>query len=216
MALPPLAAGAQQPLGIPRIGVLMGGVPRGEAAKLGVFRQALQQLGWVEGQTVLIEPRYAEGQSDRLPLLAREMVARAPTVIVCVGSQETRAVQSATRTIPIVFMQAANPVAMGLVKTLARPGGNTTGFTQMSAELDSKRLALLHEIAPSLSRAAFLVDPRAPNIAPRVAHAQAVAKTLGIALRRLDAATPAELIAALATIDARSGEALLVPSDPLL
>jgi putative ABC transport system substrate-binding protein len=194
----------------------MGAVPRGEAAKLGVFRKALQQLGWVDGQTVLIEPRYAEGQPDRLQLLAREMVARAPRVIVCVGAQETRAVQSATRTIPIVFMQAANPVATGLVKTLARPGGNTTGFTQMSAELDSKRLALLHEIAPSLSRAVFLADPRAQNIAQRVAHAQAVAKTLGIALRRLDAATLAELIAALTTIDARSGEALLVPNDPLL
>ena len=150
-------------------------------------------------------------------MLARELVALAPAVIVCVGRQEVVALQAATQTIPIVFIQVHNPVEMGLVASLARPGGNTTGFTQMSAELDSKRLGLLHEIAPAVSRAAFLVDPSlTPGLAKRFADAAAAAGTLGIALRRLDAATPVELTAALATLDASSGEALLVQNDPML
>jgi putative ABC transport system substrate-binding protein len=211
-----LAARAQQKV-MPVIGVLMGSTPRSEAAKLGVFRAALKQLGYVEGQTIVIELRYGEGQPDRIGMLARELVALAPAMIVCVGRQETVALQAATRTIPIVFIQASNPVEMGLVATLARPDGNTTGFTQMSAELDSKRLGLLHEIAPAVSRAVFLVNPSlTPDLAKRFANAEAAARTLGIALRRLDAATPAELTAALATIEASSGEALLVQNDPML
>ncbi len=213
----PIRARAQQPPGIPRIGVLMGATPSNEAPKLGVFREALKRLGYIDGQTILIEVRYGESQPDRLGMLARELVALTPAVIVCVGRQETVALQAATHTIPIVFIQVHDPVEMGLVTTLARPGGNTTGFTQMSAELDSKRLELLHEIAPSVSRAAFLVDPAlTPDLAKRFASAEAAAKTLGIALRRLDAVTPAELIAALATIDASAGEALLVQNDPML
>jgi putative tryptophan/tyrosine transport system substrate-binding protein len=210
----PLAARAQQP-GIPRIGVLMGANPSGEAAKLGVFRDALKQLGYLEGQTILIEPSYAEGHPDRLPLLAHDMVARAPAAIVCVGGQEAVALQAVTRTIPIVFMQSGNPVELGLVATLARPGGNITGFSQMSTELNPKRLELLHEIAPAVSRVVYLVDPILDKTgAERFAIAEAAAKTLGIALRRLDASTPGELAAALATIDASDG-ALLVPNDPL-
>ena len=213
----PLAAQAQQPPRIPRIGVLMGATPASEAPKLAVFREALKGLGYIEGQTIAIEARYAEGQPNRLPILAREMVARSPAVIVCVGRQETVALQAVTQTIPIVFIQVHNPVEMGLVATLGRPGGNTTGFTQMSAELDSKRLGLLHEIAPAVSRAAFLIDPSlTPGLAKRFADAEAAARTLGIALRRIDAATPAELTAALATVDAASGEALLVQNDPML
>jgi putative ABC transport system substrate-binding protein len=212
----PLAARAQQKA-MPVIGVLMGVTPASEAPKLGVFREALKGLGHIEGQTIAIEPRYAESHPNRLPMLAREMVARAPAVIVCVGRQETVALQAVTQTIPIVFIQVHNPVEMGLVATLARPGGNTTGFTQMSAELDSKRLGLLHEIAPAVSRAAFLIDPiLTPGLAKRFADAEAAARTLGIALRRIDAATPAELTAALATVDAASGEALLVQNDPML
>src|SRR6266550_5711916 len=143
------------------------------------------------------------GQPDQFSRLARELVALAPAVIACVGRQETAALQAATRTIPIVFMQVHDPVEMGFVASLARPGGNTTGFTQMGAELDSKRLGLLHEIAPSLSRATFLVNPNlTPGLPERVAHAEAAAKSLGIALRRLDATTPAELTAAFTAIEA--------------
>ena len=173
----PLAAAAQQPTAIPRIGVLMGANPTVEAARLGAFRGALERLGYSDGQTILIELRYAEGHIDRFDGLARELVALAPAVIACVGTPETRALQAATRSIPIVFMQAQDPVELGFVASLARPGGNTTGFSMMSAELDAKRLELLHEIAPSLSRAAFLINPGTspPGLAKRLADAEAAA-----------------------------------------
>jgi putative ABC transport system substrate-binding protein len=213
----PIAAVAQQPAGIPRIGILMGANPSDEAAKLEAFRGALEKLGYIAGQTIQIELRYAMGQSDRFGSLARELVALAPAVIACVGRQETAALQAVTRTIPIVFMQVSNPVEMGFVASLARPGGNTTGFTQMSAELDSKRLGLLHEIAPSLSRAAFLVNPNlTPGLQERFAGAEAAAKSLGIALRRVAVTTPTELTAAFAEIEESSSEALLIQNDPML
>jgi putative tryptophan/tyrosine transport system substrate-binding protein len=213
----PIAAVAEQPAGVPRIGVLMGSSPSFDAAGLATFRDALERLGYIDGQTILIEPRDAMGQPDRFGSMARELVALAPSVIACVGRQETTALQAATRTIPIVFMQVNDPVEQGFVASLARPGGNTTGFTQMSAELDPKRLQLLHEIAPSLSRAAFLINPTlTPGLPERIAHAEAAAKSLGIALRPVDAATPAELTAALAAIQASSSEALLVQNDPML
>jgi putative ABC transport system substrate-binding protein len=195
----------------------MGSSPSIEATKLEAFRGALEKLGYVNGQTIVVEPRYAMGQPDRFALLARELVALAPAVIACVGRQETAALQAATRTIPIVFLQVNDPVEQGFVASLARPGGNTTGFTQMSAELDPKRLQLLHEIAPSASRAVFLVNPNlTPGLEERFDHAEAAATTLGIALQRVAATTPAELTAALAAIQASSSEALLVQNDPML
>jgi putative tryptophan/tyrosine transport system substrate-binding protein len=176
-----------------------------------------RKLGYVDGQTIPIELRYAMGEPDRFGSLARELVAMAPAVIACVGRRETAALQAATRTIPIVFMQVNDPVEQGFVASLARPGGNTTGFTQMSAELDAKRLELLHQIAPSLSRATFLVNPNlTPGLEERFAGAEAAGKSLGIALRRVDAATPADLTAALASIQASASEALLIQNDPML
>jgi putative ABC transport system substrate-binding protein len=213
----PITAVAQQPTGIPRIGVLMGASPSIEAAKLEAFRGALEKLGYIDGQTILIELRYAMGEPDRFTSLARELVTLAPAVIASVGRQETAALQAATRTIPIVFMQVNDPVEQGFVVSLARPGGNTTGFTQMSAELDPKRLQLLHDIAPSLSRAVFLINPTlTPGLPERFAHAEAAANSLGIALRRMDAAAPADLTAAFMAIEASSSEALLVQNDPML
>jgi putative ABC transport system substrate-binding protein len=213
----PITAGAQQPAGIPRIGVLMGADPSDEAKKLDAFRGALEKLGYIDGQTIVIEVRYAMGRPDRFSSLAHELIALAPSVIVCVGRRETAALQAATRSIPIVFLQVNDPVEQGFVASLARPGGNTTGFTQMSAELDPKRLQLLHEIAPSVSRATFLVNPHlTPALHGRFAQAEAAAKSLGIVLRRADAATPADLTAALAAIEAFPTEALLVQSDPML
>jgi ABC-type uncharacterized transport system substrate-binding protein len=213
----PIAAATQQPAGVPRVGLLMGADPSSEAAVFGAFRGALEKLGYIDGQTILIELRYAMGQPDRFGSLAHELVALAPSVIACVGRRETTALQAATRTIPVVFMQVNDPVEQGFVTTLAQPGGNTTGFTQMSAELDPKRLQLLHEIAPSLSRVVFLINPNlTPGLLERVAHAEAAAKRLGIALQRVDAATPAELTAALAAIQASSSEALLIQNDPML
>jgi ABC-type uncharacterized transport system substrate-binding protein len=213
----PIGAVAQQPAGASLIGVLMGSSPSNEATKLDAFREALEKLGYIDGQTILIEVRYAMSQPDQFGSLARELVALAPSVIACVGRRETAALQAATRTIPIVFMQVNDPVEQGFVATLARPGGNTTGFTQMSAELDPKRLELLHEILPSLSRAAFLVNPNlTPALPERFAAAEAAARSLGIALRRVDAATPADLPAAFVAIEEASSQALLVQNDPML
>jgi putative tryptophan/tyrosine transport system substrate-binding protein len=194
----------------------MGSNPCTEAATLGAFRGALEKLGYIDGETIRIEPRYAMGQRDRVVTLAHELVALAPSIIACVGRQETMALQAATRAIAIVFIQVNNPVEQGFVASLARPGGNTTGFTQMSAELDPKRLQLLHEIVPSVSRAAFLVNPNlTPSLDERFAKAAAAAKSLGIALRRINAANPADLHTALAAIQA-SSEVLPVQNDPML
>jgi putative ABC transport system substrate-binding protein len=214
----PIAALAQHaPAKIPRIGMLMGSSPSLEAARLDAFRQALAEAGYSDGQNLVLEVRYAEGQPDRFGSLARELVALAPAVIACVGRQETAALEAATRTIPIVFIQTPNPVELGLVASLARPGGNTTGFTQMSAELDSKRLEILHEIVPSLTRAAFLINPNfLPGIEQRFVDAEGAANTLGIALQRAAATAPAELTAALAEIEEWSSEAVLVQNDPML
>jgi putative ABC transport system substrate-binding protein len=157
------------------------------------------------------------GEPDRFGSLARELVALAPSVIACVGRRETAALQAATRTIPIVFMQVNNPVEQGFVASLPRPGGNTTGFTQMSAELDPNRLELLHRIAPSLSRAAFLVNPNlTPGLEERFTGTEAAAKILGVALRRVDATNPADLATAFAAIEQSSSQALLIQNDPML
>jgi putative ABC transport system substrate-binding protein len=213
----PFAAVAQQPTKLPYVGVLMGSSPSVEAATLDAFRGALEKLGYADGQTVVLEVRYAEGRPDRFGNLARELVTLAPSVIACVGRQETVALQAATRTIPIVFIQTPNPVELGLVASLARPGGNTTGFTQMSAELDAKRLELLHEIVPLLTRAAFLINPNfLPGVEQRFVDAVAAAKSLGIALQRVAATAPAELPAAFAAIENSSSEAILVQNDPML
>jgi putative ABC transport system substrate-binding protein len=212
----PIAAVGQQPREIPRIGVLMGSSPSVEAEGLDAFREALEKFDYIDGQTILIEMRYAMGQPDRLSSLARELVAMAPSVIVCVGRQETTALQAATRTIPIVFRQVNDPVEQGLVASLARPGGNTTGFTQMSAELDPKRLELLHEIAPSLSRAAFLVDPNlTPGLQERVAGAEAAASSLGIRLAAARRHYPGRADGRLGEYKESSNEALLVQSNPM-
>src|SRR5215472_4363090 len=193
----------------------MGGSPSVEAARLSAFREALEKLGFVNGQTILIEVRYAMGQPDRLGGLTGELVALAPAVIVCVGSQETISLQAATRTIPIVFLQLGDPVEQGFVASLSRPGGNTTGFTQM--EIDSKRLELLHELAPSISRAAYLINPTLVRmLQERFAKKKAEAKGLRIDLRRVDATTSAELSTALAAIEASSDEALLAANDRVL
>jgi putative tryptophan/tyrosine transport system substrate-binding protein len=211
----PLSVVAQLPAGIPRIGVLMGATLT--TKRQNSTRFALEKLGYIEGKTIVIEVRYAMSRPDRFGNLARELVAVAPSVIVCVGRRETTALQAATRTIPIVFMQVNDPVEQGLVAALARPGGNATGFTQMSAELDPKRLQLLHEIVPSLSRATFLMNPNLmPGLQERFAGAEAAARSLDIALQRVDAASSSDLTAAFAAIEEASSQALVIQNDPML
>ncbi len=179
VAVWPLAARAQQ-RSFPLVGLLMGGSQVSEAPRLAAFREGLEGLGHVEGRTIRLEVRYAEGIPERYGSLARELVALVPDLIACVGRQETAALQAATRTIPFLFLGAPEPVENGFVASLARPGGNTTGFAYFAAKLDAKRLELLKETMPSLSRAVFLMNPLT-TITPvsQFARAEAAAKTAG-------------------------------------
>ena len=157
----PLAARAQQPERMRRIGVLMNlAADDPEAlARVTAFRQGLQQLGWTDGHNVRIEYRWAAGDADRIRTYAAELVALAPNVILASGSPSVGALQQATRTVPIVFVNVTDPVGGGLVASLARPGGSTTGFTLFEFGISGKWLELLKEIAPRVTRAAVIRNP---------------------------------------------------------
>ena len=149
-------AEAQQPKKVPRIGYLTATSPSAIAARIEAFRQGLRELGYVEGKNIVIEWRYAEGKLDRLPALAAELVRLKVDVIVTAGPAATRAAKEATATIPIVMAQDSDPVGNGFVASLARPGGNITGLSTLAPEISGKRLELLKEIVPKLSRVAVL------------------------------------------------------------
>ena len=149
-------ADAQQPTKVPRIGYLTGATPDGQSARIEAFRQGLRELGYVEGKNIVIEYRYAELKPDRLPALAAELVRLKVDAIVTGGGGITRAAKEATNTIPIVMAQDTDPVANGFVASLARPGGNITGLSNLSPEISGKQLELLKEIIPKLSRVAVL------------------------------------------------------------
>ena len=154
-------AQAQQPKKVPRIGYLSSCDPASESTRAEAIRLALRELGYIEGQNIAIEYRYAEGKRDRLPELAAELVRlKVDIIVVAGGDQLVRAAKNATKTIPIVMAGAGlDPVEAGLVESLARPGGNVTGITNLSRELGGKRLELLKEAVPKLARVAVLYDP---------------------------------------------------------
>ena len=156
---------AQQPKKVPRIGYLSSSDPASESTRAEAIRLALRELGYIEGQNIAIEYRYAEGKQDRLPELAAELVRLKVDIIVVAGGDTViRAVQNATKTIPIVLTgPGADPVKAGFVESLARPGGNVTGLTNLSRELGGKRLELLKEAVPKLARVAVLYDPAIPG-----------------------------------------------------
>src|SRR5262245_16206434 len=192
----PLFAGAQQKA-MPVIGILGATTPEipGVAANLAAFRQGLGETGYVEGQNVAIEYRWAERQLDRLPGLAADLVARRVDVIVTEGGDSaTLAAKNATATIPIVFHGGSDPVARGFVASLARPGGNLTGVNLMQGELIPKLLELLLEVVPEARLIGVLRDPASPL------DLQEAATAKGVRLRILQAATPAEADAAFATL----------------
>ena len=197
----PLVAHAQQ-AAIPVIGVLGGGSPELWAVRLRAFRQGLSETGYVEGSNVAIEYRWADGQNDRLPALAADLVRN--RIIVMMTTQDTPATLAAkavTTTIPIVFFTAADPVELGFVANLARPGGNLTGVTVLGVELASKRLELLHELVPTATSIALLVNPTEPALSePITRDLQTAARALGLKLHVLQASTEDEFDAAFATL----------------
>ena len=177
---------AQQPKKISRVGYLAAVSAAADAPRLEAFRQGLLALGYIEGQNILIEYRHEGGGFDRLPALAAELVGQKPDVLVAVTTNAALATKKATTTIPIVFMGVTDPVTAGLVESLARPGGNTTGITNMAAILTSKRLELFKETIPTLSRVAVLWDPQAPGSVPQWQDSQLPARELGLQLYSME------------------------------
>src|SRR6266702_5020552 len=179
-------AEAEQPKKISRVGYLAAVSAAADAPRLEAFRQGLRDLGYIEGQNIIIEYRHEGGGFERLPELVAELVGQKPDVLVAVTTNAALAVKKATTTIPIVFMGVTDPVTAGLVESLARPGGNTTGITNMAAILTSKRLELFKETLPTVSRVAVLWDPQAPGSVPQWRASQFPATALGLQLYSME------------------------------
>ena len=210
----PLAAHAQQPA-MPVIGFLHGASPGPYAPFLRGFHQGLKEAGYTEGRNVAIEYRWAEDRYDRLPALAADLVDRHVTVIAAPNTPAALAAKAATTTIPIVFLVGGDPVAIGLVASLARPGGNLTGVTNLTAQVGPKRLELLHALVPTAITVALLVNPSSPELAePQSQELQVAARSLGLQLHVLNASTEREIDMAFATVvQLRPGGLVIVP-DP--
>ena len=210
----PLAARAQQPA-IPVVGFLSTASPDSYSIRLRAFRQGLKDAGYVEGQNVTIEYRWAEGQNDRLPALAAELVHRQVDVIVAGGGTPSAvAAKAATAAIPIVFEVATDPVKIGFVARLDKPGGNLTGVANLNVEIGPKRLELMHELLPSVTVIAVLVNPANPALfEPFVRSLQTAASGLGLELHILNASTERELDTAFTTLVQLSAGALVIGPD---
>ena len=211
----PLAARAQAAM--PVIGALNSAAAAPIAPLLAAFRLGLGEAGYVEGQNLAIEYRLAEGQYDRLPSLAADLVRRRVAVIATGGGTVSAlAVKNATSTIPVVFVCDDDPVKVGLVTSISRPGGNVTGIHQLTTGLEAKRLGLLHELAPNVTTMAVLVNPDYPDAGIQIKEVEEAARTLGLRLHILKARIESDFDAAFATIVQQRAGALLVASDPFL
>ena len=178
------SASAQQPTKVPRIGYLSSADPASESARSEPFRLALRELGYIDGQNISTEYRYSEGKNDRLPELAAELVRLKVDIIVTGGVPLVRAAKNATKTIPIVMMgQGSDPVEAGLIESLARPGGNVTGLTNLGRELGGKRLELLKEAVPKVARVAVLHEPAAGSVREVKEILPVAARALGLTIR---------------------------------
>jgi putative tryptophan/tyrosine transport system substrate-binding protein len=209
----PLAVRAQQSV-MPVIGVLNATSSLGYARELVAFRQGLNEGGYVEGRNVAFEYRSADGQYDQLPALAADLVRRRVTVIAAFGAPSALAAKAATATIPIVFEIGADPVEMGLVASLSRPGGNITGVANLNLELGPKKLQLLHELVPAATKFAVLVNPANPNREIVLKEMQAAARSLGVELDVLPASTEREIEGVFASLVQSRVEALVISPDP--
>jgi ABC-type uncharacterized transport system substrate-binding protein len=208
----PLAARAQQPA-MPVVGYLGAGSPAPAASMLAIFRQTLAEAGYVEGRNVAIEYRFAEGQYDRLPALAAELVRRQVAVIVAVPTPAALAAKAATATIPIVFIAAEDPVKVGLVANLARPGGNVTGGSILFAELGSKQLGLLRELVPTAARIGLLINPSNVNAEDVTKDLTAAGAAMGVKIEVVQASNILEIDAAFASLVRKRADALVTGTD---
>jgi putative ABC transport system substrate-binding protein len=210
----PLAARAQQPA-VPVIGFLGATSPDLNAEFLRAFRQTLKEAGFVEGETVAIEYRWADGQGDRLPTMAADLVRRRVAVLATAGNAATLAAKSATTIIPIVFQVGDDPVKSGIVASLARPGGNLTGINFLAAELAAKRLELLRELVPAAARVAVLVNPANPNAEMVLRDVETAGRAMGLQIQAQNAGTIGEIDLAFATFIRERADALFVGPEPI-
>ena len=211
----PLAAAAPPRSTVHRIGFLWNSSPSFTHHLLEAFRHGLHERGYVEGTHFTIENRYAEGDPARLPGLATELVGLQVAVIVTAGSQAIQAVKQATSTIPIVIAASGDPVEMGFVTSLARPGENLTGLSLSAPELSGKRLELLKQAVPAIAHVAVLANPANPNTASQLRETQRAARALQVQLHLVEVRGPQELDHAFAAIRSVPADALLVLLDPL-
>jgi putative ABC transport system substrate-binding protein len=210
----PLAVRAQQSA-MPVIGFLNGASPVPFASFVAAFRDGLSEMGYVEGRNVAIEYRWAEGQNDRLPALAADLVRRQVSVIAATGGNAPAvAAKTATAAIPIVFSGGGDPVKLGLVASLSRPGGNATGVNVFTSALEPKRLGLLRELVPGAALIAVLVNPNSPNIETQLKDLQEAARAVGQQIHILHGSSERELDTAFATLTQLRAGALLIGSDP--
>jgi len=211
----PIAAGGQQ-AAMPVIGFLNPTSPDGMTERLRAFRQGLKETGYVEGENVLVEYRWAEGQYDRLPMLAVELVRRQVAVIVATGGTVTPlAAKAATTSIPVVFIIPEDPAKLGLVASLARPGGNLTGINIFNLELTAKRLELLRELVPGVARIAVLVNPtNATTTETTLRDVETAARAMALQMQVRNASTSFEINAVFAGFGRERPDALFVGGDP--
>jgi putative ABC transport system substrate-binding protein len=209
----PLAARAQQKA-MPVIGYLNGAALADSSDLVAAFKQGLSEAGYVEGKNVAIEYRWAEGLYDRLPALANDLVQRQVSVIAATSTPVALAAKAASATLPIVFTIGGDPVKIGLVASLARPGGNLTGVTRFNVDLGPKRLELLHEFVPGATTVALLVNPRNPNTATLSRDLEEAARVLGLQIDILQANAESEFDAVFETLVQRRLGALVIGNDP--
>lgn len=207
-------AQAQQPA-MPVLGYLGSETPERYASRLAAFRAGLAETGYAEGRNVTVEYRWAEGQYNRLPALARELVERQASVIVAPGGAEVAlAAKSATTTVPVVFEMGGDPVALGIVSSLSRPGGNLTGVSSLSVEVSRKRLEFMAELLPGSKRFAIAVNPASPTSNSQLANLRAAAESLGLNLHELKASAESEFDSLFASVAQAGADGLVFTSDP--
>jgi len=205
----PLTARAQQ-AAVPVIGFLYGASPDPVARRLRAFRQGLKDSGYVEGENVAIEYRWAESQFDRLPEMVADLIRRQVTVIAALNTVAAVAAKAASTTIPIVFSSGEDPVRLGLVASLARPGGNATGINNFIGELTAKRLGLLHELVPTANRVGVLVNPADVLTETALRDVQPAARAIGLQIQVVNASTSGEIDAAFAAFVREQVDALFI------